>query len=83
MADETATDKVLDKMVEICRDMKAGNQIQGLWKVFNIMVAFIKGQANLIRAMDVEIKRQGQQLARLQKEIDGLKSKPTKIPAVN
>lgn len=69
----TTSDKILDKMVEVCRDVKAGNQVQGLWKVFNIMVAFIKGQANLIQAMDVKLKQQERKLDRLQNDVDELR----------
>lgn len=85
MEPETATDKVLDKIVEVCRDVKSGNQIQGLWKVFNLMTAFIKGQANLISAMDRELKGQRQELERLKADVDRLKHNDgtpriTKIP---
>jgi len=77
----TASDKILDKMVEVCRDVKSGNQIQGLWKVFNIMVEFIKGQANLIVAMDVKIKQQERKLERLQSDVDQLrKDKVQRLP---
>lgn len=73
LQEQTASDKILDKMVEVCRDVKSGNQIQGLWKVFNIMVEFIKGQANLIVAMDVKIKQQERKLERLQSDVEVLK----------
>lgn len=73
VSEPTTSDKILDKMVEVCRDVKAGNQVQGLWKVFNIMVAFIKGQANLIQAMDVKLKQQERKLERLGSDVNALR----------
>ncbi len=62
---DTATDRTLDEIVKICRDVKSGNQIHALWKVFNIMTGFIKTQANLINEMDKRIKKQETELNRL------------------
>ena len=79
---ETASDKIVDKIVEICRDVKDKSwqgQLKALWKVFNIMTAFIKGQANLLSQMDAEIKRQGREITALKKELAQIKL-PAKEP---
>lgn len=68
----TASDRVIDEMVKICRDVKEPTwpaQVKALWKVFNIMAGFIKGQANLIAVMDGKIKQQQIELDRLKKTV--------------
>jgi hypothetical protein len=73
---ETTTDRIVEEIVKICRDVKDKTwqgQIKALWKVFNIMTAFIKGQANLIAAMDSKIKRQDQEIAAIRKELGNMK----------
>ncbi len=66
---ETATDHVVDEIIKICLDVKTGNQVQALWKVFNLMAEFIKIQANLITAMDGAVKLQQKELAALKEKV--------------
>lgn len=69
---ETTSDKIIDQMLKISKEMTSGNQVQGLWRCFNIMVSFIKGQANLVKEMDAKIK----QLDRRVLELEQLNTKP-------
>lgn len=83
MATETTSDKIIDQMVEIARNMKTGNQVEGLWKCFNIMVSFIKGQANLIKAMDGKVKVLERDLNALRESVEYLRKTRPPVGPVN
>ena len=79
MPTETTNDRVIDEIVRICRDVRGGNQIQGLWKVFNIMVQFIKTQANLIKEIDGKVRLMEIEMNRLKEDVRKLKGESTTV----
>jgi hypothetical protein len=82
---ETPNDRIVDEIVKVCRDLKDNTwqgQIKALWKVFNMMAGFIKGQANLIAGMDAKIKQQQTELDRLKSTVGGMLPKKEEKKAI-